>query len=296
MRLAVIFNSSAAAGRSARLRGPVAAHMRRLGIEPHFLPTHAPGHAIELAASTDLNGVDGLVAAGGDGTVFEVVNGLYRRPAGERVPLGVLPVGTGNAFARDLGLGPGDWRSALDLIARGRVTRIDVGRVEARDDPFHFVNIVGMGFAVDAGLAARRLKALGNAAYTLATLWRVLRLKSYPLEIEIDGERVTEDNVFVEVSNTRYTGTRFLIAPRARMDDGLLDVTLLRGLGRMRLLRLFPTIYDGRHLAFEEVRTWQARHIRILAPEGMPLAPDGEFRGVTPVEIRCLPQDLALFR
>ncbi len=112
--------------------------------------------------------------------------------------------------------------------------------------------------------------------------------------MELDGQRIEQDNVFVEVSNSRYTGTTFLMAPQARIDDGLLDVTMLRRLPKLRLLRLFPTIYSGRHVRFEEVETQQVRHIRIESPGGMLLAPDGEFRGHTPVDIHCLHRDLEL--
>ena len=95
---------------------------------------------------------------------------------------------------------------------------MDVGLAECGADRFHFLNIIGMGLPVDAGLTARRLKLLGNGAYTLATLWQVLRLHSHALQMEVDGERIEQDNVFVEVSNSCYTGTHFLIAPGARLD------------------------------------------------------------------------------
>jgi diacylglycerol kinase (ATP) len=113
--------------------------------------------------------------------------------------------------------------------------------------------------------------------------------------MEIDGQAVRDDNVFVAVSNTRYTGTHFKMAPGAIVDDGLLDVTLLARLSRRRVLRLFPTVYDGRHVGFEEVTTCKAKHIRIDAPEAMLMAPDGEFVGRTPAEITCLRRDLELF-
>jgi diacylglycerol kinase (ATP) len=204
-------------------------------------------------------------------------------------------MGTGNAFARDFGLMPSNWPDAVRLLAAGRTRQVDVGKAVCKGDQFYFLNIIGLGFAVDAGLAARKLKFVGNAAYTLGTLWRTLWLKSYPLVIECDGERVEQDNVFVEVSNSRFTGTRFLIAPAAEIDDGFLDVTLLRNLSRIRLLRLFPTIYKGRHVDFDEVETRRVRHLRILSPANMTLAPDGEFRGRTPVDIQCLHKDLDLF-
>ncbi len=257
--------------------------------------TRSCGHAKQLVADTDLTEFDGVVAAGGDGTVFEVLNGLYEHEPVQRVPLGLIPMGTGNAFARELDLFPPDWIKAIDILAAGRTRLVDVGFVSCSDDQFYFLNIIGMGFVVDAGLAARKLKFVGNAAYTLGTLWRTLKLNSYPLEIELDGEMLEQQNVFVEISNSRYTGTTFLMAPDARIDDGLLDVILLRKLSRWRLLRLFPTIYQGRHIGFDEVETRQVRRLRIHSPAGMMMAPDGEFRGRTPVDIQCLHQDLALF-
>ena len=129
----------------------------------------------------------------------------------------------------------------------------------------------------------------------MAVLREMLRLKSYHLSIEIDGKNIQQDNIFVEISNTRYTGTSFLIAPEARLDDGFLDITLLRSLSRLRLLRLFPTIYTGRHVHFDEVSTYRAREIRIRAPKNQPLAPDGEFHGETPVTVSCLEKDLEFF-
>jgi len=148
---------------------------------------------------------------------------------------------------------------------------------------------------VDAGLAALRFKFLGTAAYTLGVLSALLTLKTRRLRIELDGELIEQDNLFVAVSNSRFTGTHFLMAPHARLDDGLLDVTLVRRLPRHRLLRLFPTIFDGSHVAFEEVTTRQVQCIRVAEPAGLPLMTDGEFRGRTPLDIHCLPGELRLF-
>ncbi len=294
MKLLLIFNPHAASGRASRLLPQIRDGLERVASIELVLTRHA-GHAVELVAAADLGAFDGVIAAGGDGSLFEVLNGLYRKEAQHRVPLGLIPVGTGNAFARDLGLMPGDWQKGIDLIARNQLRRVDVGRVQTRSETFHFLNVIGMGFAVDAGMTAKKLKVLGHAAYTLGSLWETIKLKSYPLHIEIDGKNIRQDNVFVEISNSRYTGTSFLIAPDAQIDDGLLDVTLLSGLPRRRLLRLFPTIYSGRHVRYPEVSTFQARQIRIHAPGGQLLAPDGEFHGHTPADISCLHHDLEIF-
>ena len=295
MKLLMVFNPSASSGRAREKLPAIRASLAAHHIDHDVLLSEAPGHALELAAGADLAGFDGLIAAGGDGTLFEVLNGLYRQAPERRIPLGVIPVGTGNAFCRDLELQPGDWQKAVEQIARNRLRQVDVARVTTASDSYHFLNIVGMGFAVDAGLTAVRFKPLGNMAYTLGALWQTLRLRSYALRIEIDGKCIEQDNVFVEISNTRYTGTTFLMAPSAQMDDGLLDVTLLRKLPRLRLLRLFPSIFSGRHVHYEEISVYQGKVICLKQPAGLPLAADGEFRGESPAEIVCLHRDLTLF-
>lgn len=296
LNLLVIFNPNAASGRSIKKLASIKEKFKFHGVQTVFKLTTHPGHGIELVrATTDLTSFDGVIAAGGDGTVFEVLNGLYQQPKQSRVPLGLLPIGTGNAFARDLGLQPSDWSGAIDLLSRGHTRLVDVGYVKSIDDEFYFLNIIGMGFSVDAGQTAQKLKVIGNSAYTLATLWQTLKLKSYPLILELDGRKIKNDNVFVTISNTRYTGTHFLIAPDAVLDDGLLDVTILESLPRHRLLKLFPSIYTGKHVKHPEVSTYKATRISIQSPQGMPLGPDGEFRGKTPVEITCLHKDLSVF-
>ena len=295
MKLLIIFNPNAAHGRSVRRLAAIKARFTSLGIDATFLPTRHTGHGRELVAGAQLSDFDGLVAAGGDGTVFEVLNGLYQHPKPARIPMGLLPIGTGNAFARELDLKEDVLTHAMDLLRRGRTRQVDVGFVKSADHSFHFVNIVSMGFAVDAGLTAQKMKFLGNAAYTLATLWQVLKLKSYPLEMEIDGKNIASDNVFVTISNSRFTGTHFLIAPDAKITDGQFDVTILENLPRSRLLKLFPTIYSGRHVEYSEISSYKAAQINILSPKGLLLGPDGEFYGRSPAAITCLPQDLTIF-
>ncbi len=295
MNLLIIFNPKAAFGRSVSKMSAISSHFKRAGLKADFIPTEHAGHGSELVANTDLSGYDGVVAAGGDGTVFEVLNGLYRLQKSARIPLGLLPIGTGNAFARDLGLAPAAWQDAIELLRHGHTRWVDVGHVQSAGDDYYFLNILGTGFTVDAGQTAKKLKFIGNAAYTVATLWRALTMQSYPLVIELDGRELQQENIFVTISNTRYTGTHFLIAPDAVIDDGLLDVVLLEALPRHRLLKLFPTIYDGRHVEHKEISTHRVSSVFIRSPTDMLMAPDGEFRGKTPARISCLQQDLQIF-
>lgn len=293
MNLLVAFNAAAASGRSGRKRAAVREAVLREHPGSEFLHARDAHDLRERLARANLEPFDGVIAAGGDGTLFQVLNGLYANP--ERRPLGLIPLGTGNAFAREFGLLPSAWKTAVARLAEGRTRRVDVGRVEWSGGVYYFLNIVGIGFAVDAGLAARKLKFAGRSAYTLGALWRMLRLRSYPLDMRLDGERVQQDNVFVEVSNSRFTGTSFLMAPGAELDDGLLDVTWLSRVPRLRLAWLFRSIFSGRHVGYPEVETRQAREIQLDAPTSYLLMPDGEFEGRTPARISCLRRDLELF-
>ncbi len=295
MQLLVIFNPRAAHGRAGRWLPRIRKRLREAGIEVTVAETRAPGHAETLARDADAERYTALAVAGGDGTLFETINGLMAREANARLPLGLIPMGTGNAFSRDIGLGPGQWRDGLELLIGGHTRRVDVGLVECDSDRFHFLNIAGLGFVTDAGRTAARLKFLGRAAYTLATLARCVRLRSHDLRIELDGREIREEGLFLVASNSRYTGTTFCIAPGARIDDGELDIVLVRKLPRRRLLRLFPTIYSGRHIEYEEVDVIRAREVTIREPSGLELMVDGEFRGTTPARISCLPGAIEMF-
>ncbi len=168
------------------------------------------------------------------------------------------------------------------------------------EDDYYFINIIGMGFVVDAGRTTMKIKKLGKSAYTLTTLWQTAKLKKYPIKLTLTDknnqiEVIDQDLVFVEVANSRYTGTSFLIAPEAKINDGLLDVIILKKISRAKTLRLFPSIYSGKHINYEEVECRQVKSISIETPKPMPLMPDGEFLGQTPVTINCIEQTLGIF-
>jgi len=288
-----MFNPGAGAGKAFRQFASLKSAILKRHPRSEFLSTRDPAGARAYVVHANLSAYDAVVAAGGDGTVFQVLNGIYGNA--HRCPLGIIPLGTGNAFAREFGLLPSNWKSAVARLDPANLKRIDVGQVEWEGGTFHFLNIIGIGFATDAGLAARKLKFVGRSAYTLGALWRMLRLRSYPLEMQLDGEEVRQHNVLVEISNSRFTGTSFMMAPSAELDDGLLDVTWLGEVPRLRLLHLLKALFSGRHVAYPEVQTRQARVVKLEAPSGYLLMPDGEFEGRTPARITCLHRDLALF-
>jgi YegS/Rv2252/BmrU family lipid kinase len=294
VKLLLVTNPCAGHGRGGRKLNEVEDVCRQFGLDVDMRLTERPGHATEIIEAEDLARYDGVVATGGDGTVFESVNGLFKNAAGPMVPFGVLPMGTGNSFSLDLGLKRGEVREALELVARGTTRKVDVGHCRSGDRELYYLNILGLGFVSDVTATAAKLKLLGNVSYTLGVIYRTAFLGTSRLEMEIDGKAIERDATFLEISNSRYTAD-FLMAPDAKIDDGRLDVTLLGKISRRRLLRLFPTVFRGEHVQYPEVETFTARSIKVASDQPKILAPDGELVGTTPAEITCLHRALDVF-
>jgi YegS/Rv2252/BmrU family lipid kinase len=294
MKVLLIFNSHAGHGFAGKMLSRVEASFNDHAIEFDLQLTNYPGHGIEIVKNADLSMYDGLVAAGGDGTLFEIINGYFQNPANIRIPIGILPIGTGNAFARDLHLDRTNWNDAIKIIADQKTRKVDVGKFHSHGQDYYYLNILGLGFVADVTAIAHKLKIFGNVSYTLGVLYRTIFLSADRMTIEIDGQHFERECTFVEISNTRYTAN-FLMAPNAILDDGFLDVTIAKKLSRRRLLHCFPMIFTGEHVHLPEIETYQAKHIRIESAKPKVLSPDGELIGITPVEIECLQQAIEVY-
>ncbi len=257
--------------------------------------TKSQGYGVDIVRAADFSNYDGVVAAGGDGTLFEVINGYYQNQSEKKIPIGIIPIGTGNAFSRDLGIEIGEWRKAVEIISSRQTKKFDVGKFQTDNKEYYYLNILGIGFVADVVFSAQTFKKIGETAYSLAVFRQLIKLKSYKLNMNLDGKLIERENIFTEISNTRYTGVSFLMAPGAKIDDGLLDITLLNRCSRLRLLQLFPTIFKGQHIHHPEVETFQAKKISIQTDIPKILTPDGELLGLTPIEVECLEQDIEVF-
>jgi len=293
MNCLVIYNPAAGNGRAAGLYQTIAHYLQQSTLNCDIRKTEYAGHAIELLRDTQLSDYDAVIASGGDGTLFEVVNGLMQNKAQHKPRVGLIPNGTGNAFMKELDLERHQWQEAIHIIEQGKTRDIDVGVLGSSDKAFYFLNIVGTGFVSTVAQAAIPLKWMGNAAYTVATLLKLMNLRAQSITLQIDGQILEREAVFVEVANSRYTGTTFLMAPQAKVDDGKLDVVLLNKISRMRLLRLFNSIYDGSHIHYPEVEYFQASEVRINCDSAAPVVPDGEIMEVKQHHFKVLPRALS---
>jgi YegS/Rv2252/BmrU family lipid kinase len=262
--------------------------------------TRQPWHAAELAQEAVAAGYECVVAAGGDGTANEVLNGLMRaKQAGaHETAMGVLCVGRGNDLAYGLGI-PLDLEAGCRTLAQGQRRRIDVGRATGGLYPQgrYFGNGIGIGFDAVVGFEAAKLTWLhGYPSYLVAVLRTVFLYYKAPLTtIEYDGQTLTQPSLLISVMNGRRMGGGFLMAPQGEPDDGWLDLCIAREVSRTRIFGLIPHFMRGSQANQEPIRTGRTRRVTIHSIEGtLPAHADGETLCVEGQElvIDLLPQQI----
>ncbi len=256
--------------------------------------TERSGHAQEIARTMDLDGYAGLCLIGGDGTVHEVVNGLLQRDQPHAIPLGIIPAGTGNTVHQHLHGRAGPREVAQQILA-GRTTPLDAVRVTLADRVVFCINIIGWGAVADINGTAERLRWLGPPRYAAAALWHILCARRRRAKLLLDGQVQDDDFLFLIVCNTKFTGSSMKLAPRAEVDDGKLDVVVVRRASRLQMLRVFAGVYDGSHLALPCVEYYQVRSFALESAGHDRLNLDGEMKGTTPVAAEVLPAALRVF-
>lgn len=294
MRLLVFYNDYAGNGRAKKLKETALDLLKSAGHEVTLVSTLGGENTSKTVMDSEFGGFDGIFAAGGDGTIMEVANGYLHNKSKIKPPLGILPIGTGNAFVRDLGFKTGQIKEIIGSLDQGKTKWVDAGIAQNGGSPFYFFNILGVGFTSDVTLTASKFKFLGNFAYTIGIFYRALNLKTEPTIIEVDGEKFECDTLFVEVSNTRYT-SNFLMAPDASFEDGILDVTVLKKMSTFRLMKSFPKILTGEHIHLPEIKVIRGKDIKITTKNSKVVSPDGELKGHTPVQIKVQPKAIEVF-
>ena len=283
MRITAILNPAARNGAAGRRRAKLEAAFRAAGLPVRWALTEGPGHAAVLARAAAVTS-DAVIAVGGDGTVHEVGRGLIESGGG--AALGVVPFGTGNDFARALGM-PGSAKAAIRALAHAETIAVDYGRVRWREEAGEreevFVNAVGAGFDARAAHEGARTKHLpGLAAYLLA-VFRALRHRtepgcrlfdgtpSHPGPLRFDGRLL-----FVTAGNGVSSGGGFRLTPQASLTDGLLDVLVVEAAPTRRILAILPFAPWGRHLGFREVHAHRAPAFFAEFDAPVPVHTDGE--------------------
>jgi YegS/Rv2252/BmrU family lipid kinase len=244
-----IVNPAAGGGRSRELLSSALTRLRDRGIQVEVRETNASGHASQIARKAWGEGYRKFISVGGDGTSFEVVNGLFPiEQATETPTLGFLPLGTGNSFLRDFSEKGVEY--AMESLMVGRSRKCDVLRLRHQDGVLHYINLLSVGFTADvATMRARKFARWGELGYQASIFICLARFRRRPFPLSVDGEGRIDRRpcLFLTFNNSKFTGGTMMIAPDASTNDGLIEYVRWGPIGRVGLIRNLPTLYDGTH-------------------------------------------------
>jgi diacylglycerol kinase (ATP) len=300
----IICNPASGGGHTGRTWHELAARLRAGGLDFDVALTTCAGEATELARGAVAEGRELVVAAGGDGTVYEVANGLLEAAdrGRARSRLGVLPTGTGGDFRRTFGL-PADPAEAARVLRAGRTRTIDAGRITCRgaageSRTGYFVNIASAGIGAEVMRRVKHGPRIGSGELTiqLASAAALLRWRNKPMTVVLDGERLEAVAQQVVMANCEYYGGGMRVAPRAIPDDGLLDVLVVGDVNLLDNARGMRKLRAGNHLDEENPKLTyrRVRRVEVTSPELVRVEVDGELPGGLPASVEVLPAALDL--
>ncbi len=300
-RVTVLTNPASGHGGAPHAAERAIAQLHRRGIDVVAIAGTDAEHSRRLVNGALERGMDALVVVGGDGIISLALQVL----AQTQIPLAIIPAGTGNDHAREFRIPVKDPEAAADVvadcIADGRVETVDLGHIAGADGTEKwFGTVMAAGFDSLVTDRTNRMRwPHGRMRYNLAMVAEISKLRLLPFRLSFDGgEELATDLTLAAFGNTRSYGGGMLICPDADPTDGLLDVTMVASASRTRLIRLFPTVFRGRHVDLDEVQTARARTIRVdcLASPKINAYADGEYVCPLPVEVSAVPGALKILR
>jgi diacylglycerol kinase (ATP) len=298
-RLVIIANPSSGWGRSEAKLRKIGSMLRDWGLDYRIVTTTGPGHAAEAAAEALRGGDRFLVAAGGDGTVHEVVNGMFAgdQPIAPDAVLGVLATGSGCDFVRSFGI-PGDAVRAARHLTGDAVRTIDLGKVTFADGGAttvrYFANIAEAGLGGSVVARASRLHTVFASTRYFVGFWLTLpRFRPAAVRIDADGQAFEWLAHNVVVANCRFYGGGMQISPKSEPDDGRLDVLVMTG-PKSDAYTTLPKVYRGTHLPHRDIAELRAGRITVETDVPYPIEADGEVLGTTPATFEVIPGALRL--
>jgi len=293
-RFLAIVNPAAGGGRCGRLAPAALERVREAGIDLDVAYTSRPGEATTLARSAYAQGTRNFLAVGGDGTSYEIINGLFPEAAtGGRVALGFLPLGTGNSFLRDFTTRGVEY--TIEALKEGRRRACDVIRLRHSEGELYFTNLLSLGFPADVGeLTNRRFKRWGELGYILGVFTRLagIRHAAFPHRLEGSSEWDRRSCLFLTFSNSKFTGGKMMIAPKADATDGFIEYVRWSPVGRLRLIGLFPRLFTGTHIDHPLASRAAIRRVELDLDEPVNAMVDGEILRLRCQSIEILPSAL----
>ncbi len=296
-RFLAIVNPAAGGGRCGRLAPALLDRVRRAGIDFDVALTTRAGEAAGIARAAYHSGTRTFLAVGGDGTSYEIVNGLFPEAQTEGRPaLAFLPLGTGNSFLKDFTTRGVE--HTLEALGRNARRACDVIRLVHAEGELYFINLLSLGFPADAGETAnRRFKRWGELGYIFGVLARLARLehRAFPHRLEGAADWDRRPCLFLSFSNSKFTGGKMMIAPDADPTDGKIEYVRWSPVGRLRLLLTFPRLFSGTHILHPLASRAAVRRIELNLDAPVNAMVDGEILRLDCRAIQILPAAMDVF-
>jgi diacylglycerol kinase (ATP) len=284
--IALLTNPTAGKGKGAKVRDRALARLRGAGLGVRSLQGRDAGEALDLARQCVADGVDALVICGGDGMVHLAAQAV----ASTGTPLGIVPAGTGNDVARYFDIPRKDPDAAVDLVVAGRTRTVDL----ARSGVQYFVTVLAAGFDAVVNERANRMTwPKGQMRYNIATLAELRVFEPLAYTLQLDERQVSLDAMLVAVGNGPSFGGGLRITEGAVLDDGLLDVVIIKPISKPDLIRTYPKLFKGTHIHHPQYEHHLVRSVTIAAP-GIVSYADGERFGPLPLTVECAPGALTV--
>jgi diacylglycerol kinase (ATP) len=273
-----IVNPAAGGGRTRKLLVPALERLRAGGITVDVGETQRAADATRIVREAYARGRRKFIAVGGDGTSYEVVNGLFpQADPDDRSTLGFLPLGTGNSFLRDFS--DRGVEHAVESLISQRTRPCDVLRLRHRSGVIHYINLLSVGFPADvATLRARRFGGNGELGYFISIFLGLARLQRRPFPVRVEGETEFDRRrcLFLTFNNSKFTGGTMMIAPKAEVNSGLIEYVRWGAIGRLGLIRNLPGLYDGTHINHPLAERKSVRRVEFDLNEPVDVMVDGE--------------------
>lgn len=286
-----IVNPAAGGGRTRKMLAPALQRLRTAGIAVDIAETQNAGDATRMAREAYSTGRRTFIAVGGDGTSYEIVNGLFPlAPASEPPTLGFLPLGTGNSFLRDFS--DQGVEHAIQSLISHRVQPCDVLRLRHREGVIHYINLLSVGFPADvATLRARRFGSRGELGYLISIFLNLARFRRQPFPVRVDGQTDFDRRrcLFLTFNNSKFTGGTMMIAPNANVNSGLIEYVRWGAIGRLGLIRNLHKLYDGTHIQHPLAECKAVQRVEFDLDSPVDVMADGEVLSLQCENLDVLP-------
>ena len=282
---------------SKKILPTVISKLKNHNFQLEIIETKYKGHIEKILNSYDIQNYDYCGIVGGDGSFHEAINGIINREDKFKIPLSIIPAGSGNSLARDLNIL--NFEKAIENIINGNKKEIDIAKIDCDNHTIYSFNIAGWGMVANIGIKAEKYRWLGTSRYTLLSLLEIIFKKTHSAEIiyyDKNNKKYALEGkfMFAVLCNTIHTGKGMKIAPKAKLNDGLMDLVLIKNASRLKLLKLMPKLFTGKHINDNTVEYIHVSKVELNSNKPSKLNIDGEIKGRAPFKITMIPNKIKI--